>query len=26
VVAMAGVTTLGQTIHTVFWEVIRRGF
>lgn len=26
VVVMAGVTTLGQTIQTVFWEVIRRGF
>jgi Flp pilus assembly pilin Flp len=26
VVAAAGVTTLGQTIQTVFWELIRRGF
>lgn len=26
VVVVAGVTTVGQTIHTVFWEVIRRGF
>ena len=26
VVAMAGVTTLGSTINTVFWEVIGRGF
>ena len=26
VVAMAGVTTLGDTIRTVFWEVIGRGF
>jgi Flp pilus assembly pilin Flp len=25
VVAMAGVTTLGQAIHTVFWEVIGNG-
>jgi hypothetical protein len=25
-VAAAGVTTLGQTIQTVFWELIRRGF
>lgn len=25
VVVIAGVTTLGQTIHTVFWELIRRG-
>jgi Flp pilus assembly pilin Flp len=26
VVVMAGVTTLGQTIQTVFWEAIRHGF
>lgn len=26
VVAVAGVTTLGQTIQTVFWELIRNGF
>jgi Flp pilus assembly pilin Flp len=26
VVAAVGVTTLGQTIQTVFWELIRRGF
>ena len=26
VVVMAGVTTLGRTIQTVFWEVIRHGF
>ncbi|HUE89116.1 MAG TPA: Flp family type IVb pilin [Vicinamibacterales bacterium] len=26
VVVMAGVTTVGQTIQTVFWEVIKRGF
>ena len=26
VVAIIGVTTLGQTIQTVFWELIRRGF
>jgi Flp pilus assembly pilin Flp len=26
VVALAGVTTLGQTVHTVFWEVIGNGF
>jgi Flp pilus assembly pilin Flp len=25
VVVMAGVTTVGQTIHTVFWQVINRG-
>jgi Flp pilus assembly pilin Flp len=25
-VAMVGVTTLGQTIRTVFWEVIGNGF
>jgi Flp pilus assembly pilin Flp len=26
VVVMAGVTTLGQTIHSVFWSVIQSGF
>lgn len=26
VVAMVGVTALGQTIHSVFWNVIQRGF
>lgn len=26
VVVMAGVTALGQTIQSVFWEVIQRGF
>ena len=26
VVAMVGITTLGQTINTVFWEVIGNGF
>jgi Flp pilus assembly pilin Flp len=26
VVAMVGVTTLGQTLRTVFWEVIGNGF
>jgi Flp pilus assembly pilin Flp len=26
VVAMAGVTALGQTIYTVFWDLIRGGF
>ena len=26
VVAIVGVTTLGQTIQTVFWVLIRRGF
>jgi Flp pilus assembly pilin Flp len=26
VVAVASVNTLGQTIYTVFWEVIGRGF
>jgi Flp pilus assembly pilin Flp len=26
VVAVASVSTLGQTIYTVFWEVIGRGF
>jgi Flp pilus assembly pilin Flp len=25
VVVLAGVTTVGQTIHTVFWQVINRG-
>ena len=25
VVVMTGVTAVGQTIHTVFWEVIKRG-
>ncbi len=25
-VAMTGVSTLGRTISTVFWEVISRGF
>jgi len=25
-VAIVGVTTLGQTIHTVFWQAIRHGF
>jgi Flp pilus assembly pilin Flp len=25
VVVMAGVTTVGQTIHTAFWQVINRG-
>jgi Flp pilus assembly pilin Flp len=26
VVAITGVETLGNTIYTVFWEVIARGF
>jgi Flp pilus assembly pilin Flp len=26
VVAIVGVRTLGNTIHTVFWDVIQRGF
>ena len=26
VVAVAGVTKLGETINTVFWEAIARGF
>ena len=26
VVAVAGINTLGQTIYTVFWEVIGHGF
>jgi Flp pilus assembly pilin Flp len=26
VVVAGGVTAVGQTIQTVFWEVIRRGF
>ena len=26
VVVAGAVTTVGQTIQTVFWEVIRRGF
>jgi Flp pilus assembly pilin Flp len=26
IVAIVGVTTVGQTIQTVFWELIRRGF
>jgi Flp pilus assembly pilin Flp len=25
-VAVVGVTTLGQTIQSVFWELIQRGF
>jgi Flp pilus assembly pilin Flp len=25
-VAVAGVTTLGETIQSVFWELIQRGF
>ena len=25
-VVVAGVTAVGQTIHTVFWEVIQNGF
>ena len=26
VVVMTGVTAVGQTIYTVFWEAIKRGF
>lgn len=26
VVVMVGVTAVGETIHSVFWDVIRRGF
>lgn len=26
VVAVAGVSAVGRTIYSVFWEVIRRGF
>ena len=26
VAAVVGVTTVGQTMQSVFWEVIRRGF
>jgi Flp pilus assembly pilin Flp len=26
VVVVTGVTAVGQAIHTVFWEVITRGF
>ena len=26
VVCVAGVSTLGRTIHSVFWELIRAGF